>query len=75
MHNEEIRQFLNKLKTIITSGLGRFISPKEIFPPSRFYFSNANAGIFESRRRVFLMTRHYDVNCMSTTFRMQDPRL
>ena len=25
---------------IITSGLGRFISSKEIFPSSRFYFSN-----------------------------------
>ena len=34
-------RFLNKLKVIITSGLGRFISSKEIFPPSRFYFSNA----------------------------------
>ena len=41
MHNEEIWRFLNKLKAIITSGLGRFISSKEIFPPSRFYFSNA----------------------------------
>ena len=60
MHNEEIWRFLNKLKAIITSGLGRFISSKEIFPPSRFYFSNANAGIFESRRRVCLTSRHYE---------------
>ena len=54
MHNKEIRRFLNKLKAIITSGLGRFTSSKEIFPPSLFYFSNANcsmlsAGTFESR--------------------------
>ena len=40
-------------------------------------FLNANrsilrAGIFESRRCVFLTSRHYDVNCMSTTFGMQD---
>ena len=41
MQNEEIWRFLNKLKAIITSGLGRFISSKEIFLPSRFYFSNA----------------------------------
>ena len=41
MHNKEIWRFLNKLKAIITSGLRRFISSKEIFPPSRFYFSNA----------------------------------
>ena len=41
MHNKEIWWFLNKLKAIITSGLRRFISSKEIFPPSRFYFSNA----------------------------------
>ena len=42
MHNEEIRRFLNKLKAIITSGLGGFISSKEIFLPNQFYFSYAN---------------------------------
>ena len=41
MHNKKISRFLNKLKAIITSSLGRFISSKEIFPPSWFYFSNA----------------------------------
>ena len=41
LHNKEISHFLNKLKAIITSGLRRFISSKEIFPPSQFYFSNA----------------------------------
>ena len=41
MHNKEIWRFLNKLDAIITSGLRRFISSKEIFPPSRFYFFNA----------------------------------
>ena len=41
MHNKEIPWFPNKLKVIITSGLGRFISSKKIFPSSRFYFSNA----------------------------------
>ena len=40
MHNKEIPWFPNKLKVIITSGLGRFISSKKIFPSSRFYFSN-----------------------------------
>ena len=46
MHNEEIARFSNKLKVIITSGLRRFISSAEIFPCSRFYFSNA-FGIYE----------------------------
>ena len=41
MHNKKISRFLNKLKAIITSGLRKFISSKEIFPPSRFYFSSA----------------------------------
>ena len=41
MHNKEIWRFFNKLKAIITSGLRRFSSAKEIFPPSRIYFSNA----------------------------------
>ena len=41
MHNKEIWWFLNKLKALITSGLRRFISSKEIIPPGRFYFSNA----------------------------------
>ena len=41
MHSEEIWRFFNKLKAIITSGLRRFISSKEIFLPSQFYFSYA----------------------------------
>ena len=57
MHNEEIWRFLNKLKAIMTSGLGRFISSKEIFLPSRFYFSIA---IVLSNAREYLS--HVDVS-------------
>ena len=46
MHNEEMPQFSKKLKVIITSGLRRFISSKEIFPCSQFYLSNA-FGIYK----------------------------
>ena len=38
LQNEEIPRFQNKLKVIITSGLRRFISSKEIIPCSQFYF-------------------------------------
>ena len=41
IHNEEISRFLCTLKAIITSSQRRFISSKEIFSPSRFYFSHA----------------------------------
>ena len=80
MHKKEIWRFLNKLKAIITFGLRRFISSKEIFLPSRFYFSNAivlcQAREHLSHADVFFLTsRLCDVNCLSTTFRMQDVRL
>ena len=58
MHNKEIPRFPNKLKVIITSGLRRFISSKEIFPCSQFYFSNA-IHIYKhlSHSDVFMMSR------------------
>ena len=60
MHNEEIPQFSNKLKVIITSGLRRFISSKEIFPCSRFllfqYIQYITMREHMNRVDVFLMT-------------------
>ena len=65
MHNKEMPWFSNKIKVIISFGLERFISSKEIFPSSRFYFSNSNPYIY--KRGNILVTcclcRH--VNCVS----------
>ena len=49
MHNKEIPRFPNKLKVMITSGLRRLISSKEIFPLSQFYFSNAIRILYKRR--------------------------
>ena len=59
MHNEEVPRFLKKLKVIITFGLGRFISSKEIFPCSRVVDDIRSTA---SRK-------------MSLPFRIQDVRL
>ena len=76
MHNKEISGFLNKLKGIITSGLRRFISCKEIFLPSRFYFSNAIAAckVREHLHHVDVLFLGHIIGLL-TTFRMQDLRL
>ena len=56
MHNKEIPRFPNKLKVIFTSGLRRFISSKEIFPCSRFYFSSAIC--IYKRKNIWVMVTY-----------------
>ena len=76
LHNKEIWRFLNKLKEIITSCLRGFIFSKEIFPRSRFYFFQYNRSMLSAGKfalRLHIVWRHVD--CVSTTFRMQDVRL